>query len=73
MKKIALIFVICSLLITKVACSANVDVEVSEVLKGDLIAVSYDNSTNLVSFSTEFYNTGSADKESSTGWETACT
>ena len=59
MKKVALIFIVCSLLLTSLAYSASVEIEVSEVLEGKLIAVSYDNTTNLINISTEFYNTGS--------------
>ncbi len=57
MKKI--IILICFLFLIGIAYSAVIEVGVAENLKGKISSITYDNSSNLIKFSIEFYNTGS--------------
>ena len=57
--KTSLILLVCFLLLIRVVYSSSIDVGVSEVLDGNVISVDYDNSSNVVEISEEFYNTGS--------------
>ncbi len=57
MRKIFLI--LCFLILVGIAQSALIEVGVVEQLKGNISSINYDNSSNLVKFSIEFYNTGS--------------
>ena len=59
MNKTSLVFFACFLLLVKAAYSSQVEVGVSQVLDGSIIAVSYDSSSDPVNISEEFYNTGS--------------
>ena len=59
MNKAFFILVVCFLLAVEIAYSSSVDVGVSEVLEGNMIYANVDDSSNMVRFSTEFYNTGS--------------
>jgi len=59
MNKTFFILAVCFLLAIKTAHSSTVDVGVSEVLEGNMISMDVDSSSNLVKFSSEFYNMGS--------------
>jgi hypothetical protein len=59
MKKIIPIALICLLLLTKISYSSSIEVGVAESLKGNMSSIAYDNTSNIVKFSIEFYNTGS--------------
>jgi hypothetical protein len=53
-------FIVLSFLILSgIAYSSSIEVGINEVLKGSAISINYDNSSSLVKFSTEFFNTGS--------------
>ena len=54
-----LLVLICFLFLARIAYSAIVEVGVAESLEGNISSIIYDNTTNLVKFSIEFYNTGS--------------
>jgi len=59
MKKIFLICIICFLILIVVVRSQIIEVSIVEELKGKISSINYDNSSNIVKFSIEFYNTGS--------------
>jgi len=59
MRKIFLIYVICFLIIIEIAYSSMIEVGISEELKGNISSITYDNSSNIIKISIEFYNTGS--------------
>lgn len=59
MKKLILICFVYLFLFTKIALSTAIGVGILETLEGTTISIAYDNSTNIVLFSTEFYNSGS--------------
>jgi len=59
MKKIFLACLVCFFILVKVSYSAIIEVGVTEILDGEVTSIIYDNSSNVVKFSTEFYNTGS--------------
>ncbi len=58
MKKAIAITLACFLLLIKISYSL-IDVGVAESLKGNISSITYDNTSNIVKFSVEFYNTGS--------------
>jgi hypothetical protein len=58
MKK-ALIVMVCFLFLVRAASSAVLEVGVNEKLESNISSLLYDNSSNLVKFSVELYNTGS--------------
>jgi hypothetical protein len=56
----AIFFVaLCMLLLTNAAYSSYIEVGINEVMKGSAITITYDNTTNIARFSTEFFNSGS--------------
>jgi len=58
MKKI-FFFIVCFLILIGFAYSSVIDVGVVEEIKGNVSSITYDNYSNIVKFSIEFYNTGS--------------
>jgi hypothetical protein len=59
MKRAFLIAAVCFLFLIGVASSAVLEVGVNEKLESNMSSLVYDNSSNLVKFSIELYNTGS--------------
>lgn len=59
MKRIALVLIICFLFLIKIVYSSLIEVGINETLKGNISSIMYDNNSNIVRFSIEFYNTGS--------------
>jgi hypothetical protein len=59
MKKIVLILIICLLFLIRIAYSSLIEVGINETIKGNVSSITYDNNSNIVKFSIEFYNTGS--------------
>jgi len=59
MKKIFLICIICFLILVGIVNSAVIEVDIIEEVKGKISSIRYDNSSNIVTFTIEFYNTGS--------------
>jgi len=57
--KTYLFFVLCFLVLTKIAFSSLIEVDISEDVKSDVIHEAIATSFNVVNFSTELYNTGS--------------
>ena len=57
--KTYLFFILCFLILTKIALSSLIEVDISEDVKSDVIHESIITSFNVVNFSTELYNTGS--------------
>ena len=55
----ALVAMMCFLIFANIASAAVLEVGVKENLETELISLTFDNSSNEVKFSTEFYNTGS--------------
>ena len=58
MKKLIL-FVLCFLILIKIGFSALIEVDISEDVKSKVISETINVSSNVVRFSTEFYNVGS--------------
>jgi hypothetical protein len=59
MNKTSIFFVLCFLILTKIAFSSLIEVDISEDVKSEIIHETITASFNIVNFSTEFYNTGS--------------
>ncbi len=59
MKKTFLMIIICSLVLIGISHSAVIKVGIIRDIKGNISSITYDNSSNIVKFSIEFYNTGS--------------
>jgi len=59
MNKTFLFFVLCFFILTKIAFSSLIEVDISEDIKSEVIHESITTSFNVVNFSIEFYNTGS--------------
>ena len=59
MEKKILVLVICFLLLIKITYSSIIEVGITESIKGKVSSITYDNTSNLVKFPIEFYNTGS--------------
>ena len=59
MKRLVLIIIVCLLVLIKNVYSSLIEVGISEAVKGNISSITYDNNSNVVKFSTEFYNTGS--------------
>ncbi len=57
--KILIICIICFLILIGVVHSSIIEVGIMEEVKGKISSISYDNSTNIMKFLIEFYNTGS--------------
>ena len=59
MKKLFLICLVCFFIFVNIVYSTLVEVDIAETLDGNIVSLLYDNSSNIVKFTTEFYNTGS--------------
>ena len=59
MNKTFLFLVLCFFILTKIAFSSLIEVDISEDIKSEIIHESITTSFNIVNFSIEFYNTGS--------------
>lgn len=59
MKRLFLAYFVYVFIFVTIAYSALVEVDIAESLDGNIVSLLYDNSSNVVKFTTEFYNTGS--------------
>ena len=59
MKNLVLICLVCFFIYVNIALAALIEVDILEVLDGDISSLNYDNSSNIVEFTTELNNKGS--------------
>lgn len=59
MRNLVLISVVCFFIYVNIALAALIEVDILEILEGDISSLNYDNSSNIVKFTTEFNNRGS--------------
>ncbi len=59
MKRVFLTLILFFLVMISIANSSSIEVGVNEGIKGNISSIVYDNNSNIVKFSIEFYNTGS--------------
>ena len=59
MMKTLFLAVFCMAILAGAAYSSYIEVGINSVMKGNAIAITYDNTTNIAKFSTEFFNSGS--------------
>lgn len=59
MRNLVLICLVCFFIYVNIALASLIEVDILETLEGDISSLNYDNSSNIVKFTTEFNNKGS--------------